>query len=111
MTEYTLKIAGKRQVTLPQEIMSTLNLERGDEFQIVVHNPSDIRLVPYTRVRKDLMTPEIEKILEQRRREIEHGGKMVSLESVLKKASAKNASRRTPHEKSGLKRPAHAVAG
>lgn len=91
--EYTLKIAGKRQVTLPKEIVTALKLEKGDEFQIIVHNPSDIRLVPYTRVRKDLITPEIEQILQQRRKEVDKGA-VVSLESVLKKAAVKNVRRR-----------------
>jgi hypothetical protein len=41
-------------------------------------------------VRKDLITPQIAKILQQRRKEIEDGGELVPLEEVLKKASAKN---------------------
>jgi antitoxin component of MazEF toxin-antitoxin module len=94
MAEYTLKIAGKRQVTLPPEVMKTLKLEKGDELQIVVKNPSDIRIIPFTRVRKDLITPEIQEILEQRRRRIEGGEKMESLENVLKKASRKSAARK-----------------
>jgi bifunctional DNA-binding transcriptional regulator/antitoxin component of YhaV-PrlF toxin-antitoxin module len=90
MTEYTLRVAGKRQVTLPEEIVTALNLEKGDEFRIVVRTPTDIRLVPYTRVRSDLITPEIEKILAQRRKEIEDGEEMFSLEEVLKRAAVKN---------------------
>ncbi len=91
MTEYTLKIAGKRQVTLPKEIVRDLNLAKGDELQIVVHNPSHIQLIPFTRVRKDLITPEVEKILNQRRKEIANGGRTVSLEQALKKAAQKDA--------------------
>ena len=83
--EYTLRIAAKRQVTLPEEIVTALNLKKGDEFGIIVHNPSDIRLVPYTRVRKDLITPEVEKILRKRRKEIERGQPMASLQAVLKR--------------------------
>jgi bifunctional DNA-binding transcriptional regulator/antitoxin component of YhaV-PrlF toxin-antitoxin module len=90
MAEYTLRIAGKRQVTLPEEIVTALNLEKGDEFRIVVRTPTDIRLVPYTRVRRDLITPEIEKILAQRRKEIEDGEEMFSLEEVLATAAVKN---------------------
>lgn len=91
MTEYTLKIAGKRQVTLPKEIVRDLNLERGDELQIIVHNPSHIQMIPFTRVRKDLITPEIEKVLARRRKEVENGGTMVSLDQALKKAAQKDA--------------------
>jgi bifunctional DNA-binding transcriptional regulator/antitoxin component of YhaV-PrlF toxin-antitoxin module len=90
MAEYTLRIAGKRQVTLPEEVVTALNLAKGDEFRIVVRTPTDIRLVPYTRVRKDLITPEIERILAQRRKEIGEGEEMFSLEEVLKTAAVKN---------------------
>lgn len=113
MTEYTMKIAGKRQVTLPQEVMKTLNLEQGDELQIVVKNPSDIRIIPFTRVRKDLITPEIQEILEQRRRQVEGGKGMESLENVLKKAERKNAARRAPYVGVGeaAASDGHALAG
>ncbi len=94
MTEYTLRIAGKRQVTLPEEIVTALNLKKGDEFGIVVHTPSDIRLIPYTRVRSDLITPEIEAILKQRRAEIANGAETISQEELLKTAAVKNAQRR-----------------
>ena len=96
MTEYILKIAGKRQVTLPKEIVRDLNLEKGDELQIIVHNPSHIQMVPFTRVRKDLITPEVEKILNQRRKEIANGGRTVSLEQALKKAARRDSQKRAP---------------
>lgn len=92
--EYTVKIAGKRQITLPKRILDTLHLKQGDEFQIVVHSPTDIRLVPYVSIRRDLITPEIEKILKQRRAEIENGAEMVSQEELLAKAKVRNAKRR-----------------
>ena len=90
VAEYTLRIVGKNQVTLPEELMTSVNLERGDELRIEVRTPSDIRLIPYTRIRKDLITPEIQKILQQRRKEVESGEELVSLEEVLKKATVKN---------------------
>ncbi len=107
MAEYTLRIAGKRQVTLPEEIVTALNLEKGDEFRIIVRTPSDIRLVPYTRVRKDLITPEIQEILQQRRKEIESGAEMVSLEEVLKKAAVKNRAAAAVSSRSGSKARLH----
>jgi bifunctional DNA-binding transcriptional regulator/antitoxin component of YhaV-PrlF toxin-antitoxin module len=88
--EHTVKLGGKGQFTMPKEVQRALDLKKGDLFGIVVHTPSDIRLVPYTHVRKDLITPQIEKILQQRRKEIEDGAELVSLEEVLKKAAAKN---------------------
>jgi len=97
MRDYILKIAGKRQVTLPKEIVQDLNLRKGDELQIIVHNPSHIEMVPYTRVRKDLITPEVEQILAEQRKKIERGERMIPLEEVLKKAGQKNAERALAH--------------
>jgi bifunctional DNA-binding transcriptional regulator/antitoxin component of YhaV-PrlF toxin-antitoxin module len=94
VAEYTLRIAGKRQVTLPEDVLTALDLKQGDEFRIVVRNPSDIRLVPYARIRRDLITPEIEEILKKRRAEIENGAEMISQEELLKRAAVKNAQRR-----------------
>ena len=92
--EYTLRVAGKRQVTLPDQIVKALKLKQGDEFRIVMRNPTDIRLIPYTRIRTDLITPEIEAILEKRRAEIGAGAEMISQEDLLKEAAVKNARRR-----------------
>ena len=103
MTEYTLKIAGKRQVTLPKEIVRDLNLAKGDELQIVVHDPSHIQMIPFTRVRKDLITPEIEQILGEQRKKIEQGERMIPLEEVMKKAARKNAEGRLAHAGASLK--------
>ena len=94
VAEYTLRIAGKRQVTLPEDVLTALDLKQGDEFRIVVRNPSDIRLVPYARIRRALITPEIEEILKKRRAEIENGAEMISQEELLKRAAVKNAQRR-----------------
>jgi AbrB family looped-hinge helix DNA binding protein len=91
--EYTLKIAGKRQITLPKGIVDALNLKQGDELQIVMNSPTDIRLVPYIRVRQDLITPEVEEILRQRRAAIEAGAAMISQEELLRRAAIKNAAR------------------
>ena len=88
--EHTVKLGGKGQFTIPKELLRALNIKKGDMFGIVVHTPSDIRLVPYTHVRKDLITPQVEKILQQRRKEIEEGADLVPIEEVLKKAAAKN---------------------
>jgi bifunctional DNA-binding transcriptional regulator/antitoxin component of YhaV-PrlF toxin-antitoxin module len=90
MAEHTVRLGDKGQFTIPKKLQRALALKKGDIFGIVVHTPSDIRLVPYAHVRKDLITPQVEKILQQRRKEIEDGGELVSLEEVLKKAAAKN---------------------
>jgi bifunctional DNA-binding transcriptional regulator/antitoxin component of YhaV-PrlF toxin-antitoxin module len=89
-SEHTVKLGGKGQFTIPKDLQRALKLKKGDILGIVVHTPADIRLVPYTHVRKDLITPQVEKILELRRKEIEEGAELVPLEEVLKKAAAKN---------------------
>jgi bifunctional DNA-binding transcriptional regulator/antitoxin component of YhaV-PrlF toxin-antitoxin module len=88
--EHTVKLGGKGQFTIPKELQRALDLKKGDIFGIVMRTPSDIRLVPYTHVRKDLITPQVEKILQQRRKEIEEGAELVPLEEVLKKAAVRN---------------------
>jgi bifunctional DNA-binding transcriptional regulator/antitoxin component of YhaV-PrlF toxin-antitoxin module len=103
--EYTLRIAGKRQVTLPKGLVDALKLKKDDEFQIVMNTPTDIRLVPYARIRKDLLTPEVEEILKQRRAEIERG-EGISHEDLLKRAAGKNLVRRLKsRKKSGPSEP------
>lgn len=93
-TEYTLRIAGKRQITLPTEFVEAMNLKQGDELRVMVNAPNDIRLIPYARVRRDLITPEIEAILNQRRAAIDGGEKMTAHEEVQHQAAVKNAVRR-----------------
>jgi bifunctional DNA-binding transcriptional regulator/antitoxin component of YhaV-PrlF toxin-antitoxin module len=90
MSEFVLRVASKRQVTFPDELLSALQLKQGDEFGIEFVTPTDIRLVPYTRIRKALMTPEIQEAL--RRSEASFNSpeaKLISLEEVEKRISAK----------------------
>jgi len=89
--EYTLRIVGKRQVTFPEDILDRLGFEKGDEFRLVMRSPHDIRLIPCVRIRRDLLTPEIEEILKKRRAEIDAGAVMISQEDLLKKAAARSA--------------------
>jgi bifunctional DNA-binding transcriptional regulator/antitoxin component of YhaV-PrlF toxin-antitoxin module len=93
--EYPVRLVGKNQITLPRQIVEANGLERGDELVIEIHGPGDIRLVPCTRVRRDLITPEIEAILKKRRAEIRSGAvRLVSQAEVHKRAAVKNALRR-----------------
>jgi antitoxin component of MazEF toxin-antitoxin module len=94
-TEYPVRLAGKRQITLPPSVVAQAGLEQGDEILLVMHGPSDIRLIPCARVRRDLITPEIDAILKRRRAEIKSGAvQLVSQEDVRKRAKVKNALRR-----------------
>ncbi|MGD0732386.1 MAG: hypothetical protein ABR956_14085 [Terracidiphilus sp.] len=92
--ECTLRIAGKRQVTLPERFLNAVNLKQGDHFMAIAYSPSDIRLIPCTSIRRDLITPEVDEILKRRRAEIEAGAAMISQDELLKRAAVKNARRR-----------------
>ena len=93
--EYPVRLAGKRQITLPSSVVARAGLEQGDELLLVMHGPSDIRLIPCARIRRDLITPEIDAILKRRRAEIKSGAvQLVSQEDVRKRAKVKNALRR-----------------
>ena len=93
--EYPIRLAGKRQITLPPSVVAQAGLEQGDELLLVMHGPSDIRLIPCARVRRDLITPEIDAILKRRRAEIKSGAvQLVSQQEVTRRAKVKNALRR-----------------
>jgi bifunctional DNA-binding transcriptional regulator/antitoxin component of YhaV-PrlF toxin-antitoxin module len=92
--EYPVRLAGKRQITLPPSVVARAGLEQGDELLLVMHGPSDIRLIPCARIRRDLITPEIDAILKRRRAEIQSGAvQLVSQQDVRKRAKVKNALR------------------
>ena len=93
--EYPIRLAGKRQITLPASVVARAGLEQGDELLLVMHGSADIRLIPCVRFRRDLITPEIDAILKQRRAEIKSGAvQLVSQEEVCKRAKIKNEQRR-----------------
>jgi antitoxin component of MazEF toxin-antitoxin module len=77
-----LNLASKRQLTLPPKLVKLLQLQTGDQIEIQHHGPGDIRLIPYTRVRKDILSPEIEEILRERERAIDAGNDLISLEDL-----------------------------
>jgi bifunctional DNA-binding transcriptional regulator/antitoxin component of YhaV-PrlF toxin-antitoxin module len=112
--EYPIRLAGKRQITLPASVVAEAGLEQGDELLIVMNGPTDIRLVPCARIRRDLITPKIDAILKQRRAEIRSGAvQMVSQEEVRKRAKVKNQQRRAVAVQDALARAAeqHKYAG
>ena len=92
MNRYILNLAGKRQLTLPPKLVKLLQLQTGDQIEIQLHGPADIRLIPCTRVRKDILSPEIEEILREREQAIDAGNDLISLED-LDRAVRANESR------------------
>ena len=73
---FRLKVAARRQVTLPQEVLDLLNLSEGDVIEVTVQGDSivgrGLKLVP-----SHLFTPEI---LEQLRRREEEMSEEEALE-------------------------------
>ncbi len=72
---FRLRIASRRQVTLPQALLDQMHLEEGDILEVVVADDSftgkGLKLVP-----TNLFTPEILRQLEQREKEIDAGKKV-----------------------------------
>ncbi len=71
---FRMKIASKRQVTLPQKLVSQLRLSEGDELEIVTNGSEitevrSLKLVPTT-----FFTERIRKLLDEREKEFAAGG-------------------------------------
>jgi antitoxin component of MazEF toxin-antitoxin module len=92
MSRYVLNLAAKRQLTLPRKLVEELQLETGDQIELHLRGPHDIRFVPYTRVRKDILSPEIEAILQERRAAIDAGDDLISLADLDQMVANKDAS-------------------
>ncbi len=63
---FRLKIASKRQVTVPQRLMQIFGIGEGDELQIEVMDGRVVSVEPCKVVPSRLFTPEILDALEQR---------------------------------------------
>src|SRR5450432_2580186 len=66
---FRLRIAVKRQVTVPQRLMDILGLSMGDELQVEVRG-NEVRLVPMVQVPKSMLSPELLELLDARQREV-----------------------------------------
>lgn len=113
MSEYFLRVASKRQVTFPEELLAALQLKQGDEFGVHFVTPTDVRLVPYSRVRKALMTPEVQAAI--RRSEAAFNSpqvKLLSLEELDKRIAGKRRLSKKPVARSKVKeREPSVIAG
>jgi bifunctional DNA-binding transcriptional regulator/antitoxin component of YhaV-PrlF toxin-antitoxin module len=70
---FRLKIASKRQVTLPQKLVSTLHLQEGDEIEIVTQGTNVIHFRAMKLVPTSFFTEEIVQKLKQREEELKGG--------------------------------------
>jgi len=71
---FRMKIAAKRQVTLPQKLVSNLHLREGDEIEIVTEGSSVVDFRPMKLVPTSFFTEEVLQKLEQREHEFKTGG-------------------------------------
>lgn len=85
---FRLRIAAKRQMTVPQRLMNIFDLEAGDELQLTVENKVITTVVPYKCVPAHLVTPEVSAAIEESRREFrEHKtGDVDDLDKRLQKS-------------------------
>jgi AbrB family looped-hinge helix DNA binding protein len=77
---FRLRIASKRQITVPQRMMNLLGLSEGDELQIEVKGNQISAVRPCKVVPTHLFSSEIVAALEAREKEIKSGkGKRLEL--------------------------------
>jgi bifunctional DNA-binding transcriptional regulator/antitoxin component of YhaV-PrlF toxin-antitoxin module len=93
---FRLRIASKRQITVPQRLMNVLGLSEGDELQIELKGNQITEIRPCKVVPTDLFSPEIVAALEAREREIQSGKgrhlKLSELDEQGKAAASRQAS-------------------
>lgn len=112
MSEYFLRVASKRQVTFPEELLTALQLKQGDEFGVQFVTPTDIRLVPYSRVRKALITPEVQAAIRKSEAAFNlPNAKLISLQDLEKRVATERRSRAKSGAGARLKGHASALAG
>ncbi len=80
-----MRIAGKRQVTLPERLLQVMGLKEGDEFVVEASEENGVRsfqMIPYKSVRADIFTPEVRAMLAERIKEREAGMPMFEFSNV-----------------------------
>jgi len=85
---FRLKIGSKRQVTVPQRLLSLLNLVEGDEIQVTVENGQIESTQAYKSVPTALLSEEIISKIKAREKLLVEG-KGIDLENALEKISTR----------------------
>lgn len=80
---FRLKIASKRQVTIPQRLLNLLNLTEGDEIRIEVEDGSIGHVEPCKVVPTKLFTRDVLDQLAAREREIEKDATPLELTELV----------------------------
>jgi len=70
---FRVKIAGKRQVTLPQLMLNQLGVREGDELEFTVAEGLIRAVRPFRLVPLDYFTPDVRRILETQAEEMASG--------------------------------------
>ena len=67
---FRLRIAAKRQMTVPQRMMNVLDLDEGDELQFTVSGKQIERTVPCRSVPAHLVTEDVAAAIAESRKEV-----------------------------------------
>jgi antitoxin component of MazEF toxin-antitoxin module len=87
---FRLKIASKRQVTMPQRLLNVLNLAEGDEIRVTTENGSIVGCEPFKMIPASLFTPEILSQLSKREAEMATSARTpVNPAELIQEAEAK----------------------
>lgn len=91
---FRLKIASKRQATVPQRLLNLLHLSEGDEIQIVVEDGQIRSVQPCKVVPTTLFSPEV--LAQLTAREAEGGGTPIEPAKLIDEANAETAAAAAP---------------
>ena len=80
-TTYSLRIAGKRQVTIPEKMLKELHLDVGDTIRVEVVGSTITKCEPCKEVPTRLFNPDVLRELDRREREMD-AGKFKRFETV-----------------------------
>ena len=86
---FRLKVASKRQVTIPQRLLNVLQLGEGDEIRLEVENGQIVLAEPCKVIPTRLFTPEVLTQLSKRQAEMDQGDTVaLDPEKLLEDAQA-----------------------
>jgi bifunctional DNA-binding transcriptional regulator/antitoxin component of YhaV-PrlF toxin-antitoxin module len=87
---FRLKIAAKRQLTVPQRLLDVLHLNEGDELQITVVNGQIAFTQPCKSVPTSLLSPDVLAKIEEREKQL-MAGEGIPLENALAEVATQKA--------------------
>jgi bifunctional DNA-binding transcriptional regulator/antitoxin component of YhaV-PrlF toxin-antitoxin module len=85
---FRVRIAAKRQITIPQRMMNVLDLDEGDELQFLVRGNDLVKVVPCKPVPAHLVTKDVAAAIAKSRKEVK-AGKTGDIGRLAKRLSRK----------------------